>query len=260
MAHKDLGIKNGKHRPGCVTRHVGTYIEGNVCSHRWHAAKKARGNPTRFGIGATDTRWKWGAGKAAKLKRWARQGKATAQTALAGGATEFTLQPFATAKTPWPNNAHHIIPRSTLAGVWEKIAQEASPRQVRCFNCMVTFALIEEYNINDEPNMVMLPVLVSDSDRLGLPRHLEGGLRNHPDYNDVIKAQVSAKLSGIYAGMVSNLQAKKHINKINEPSVKGALNGISEATYGQILSIGAANKAAGGSVGSLDEIAPQIQF
>ena len=115
--HKELGIRRKNHDPGCVTRHINTYIKGNNCSHRWHAAKKAINEEE---IPYTDAnkkgyrRWRAIAANLAKIAAWKSHGKATNVRDVAGGEFKaFNVEPFSVVFWPWSNNAHHVIPRST---------------------------------------------------------------------------------------------------------------------------------------------------
>lgn len=267
MAHENLGVKSEKHAPagGCVTRHVGTYHEGNPCSHRWQAAKRARAEKR---IKYTDVnrvaqlRWKATEANLAKLKNFQALGKlGILKKRSYGGMRSATLKPFATVWWPWPNNAHHIIPRSTLARVLEQISKAAAPSDAEMFDVMVDGLLGEPYNLNDEPNMIMLPTRDSDAITMGLPRHLEGsgaGTRDHPKYSTAVYAQVGIRLAPHYDGLAASMKAKTHQDKENVPAVKSILVGISNATYEAIISLAAVARVAGEADVTLDSIASRL--
>ena len=260
MAHADLGVKSSKHKPGCVTAHVTTYVEGNTCSHRWQAAKRARAD-TRIEYPSandpTSRAWKATKNNLAKLETWTKTGKASG-VARKRGKAEFTLAPFATWWWPWKNNAHHIIPRSVLAGVLEKIASKAEPHEHRTFDVMIHGLLGEEYNLNGEPNVMMLPVRNDDAIAMGLPRHLQGsgtGTVDHPKYNRAVHKQVWTELKPKYKAMVTAIKARKHQGRDEAPAVRPVLEAISQVTYDAIIAQAAAHREAGATDVTLDSIA-----
>ncbi|MCX4242251.1 hypothetical protein [Paraliomyxa miuraensis] len=264
MAHEDLGVKSEKHVPGCVTRHIATYIEGNTCSHRWQAAKKARAE-TRINYvrpnEMAQLRWNATQDNLAKIARYKSEGKTGGVKRTYGGKQSFTLKPFSTMWWPWPNNAHHIIPRSTLAGTLEQIAKAAEPNENRMFEVMVQGLLGEEYNLNDEPNMIMLPLQDPDAVAMALPRHLDGsgaGAMNHPDYSLAVEGEVKTKLEPKYQSLASAIKANKHQGDDKAPACRKTLEGISNRTYDAIISKAAAAHAAGQADVTLDSIGPSL--
>lgn len=230
MAHEDLGLDKAAHKPGCVTRHVSSYIEDNTCSHRWQAASRA---PASWSQGYADPMPEPSL-LAATLTLYERHGKLTPSGAY---------KPFATQFHPWRNNAHHIIPRSTLARALEEIAKAAAPEHAAMFDAMIVFLLEEEYNLNDQTNMLMLPLDHRDAERLGLPEHLEGSAWNHPAYNKAVKSQVKLKLDPVYDALAGDMRLKKHETKWTRPAARRILESISNATYDAILARTRAAKA-----------------
>ncbi|MCA9708067.1 MAG: hypothetical protein KDK70_19605, partial [Myxococcales bacterium] len=176
MDHAELEPKAALHRPGCLSAHESCYIEGNPCSYRWHAARRARADARIQYINAhaiTKQRWCETEHRVEKLERWVTRGKAT-NLVVRGGKLRFTLASFTTGWWPWDNHVHHIIPCSSLIAVLEGTAQQAEPREQRAFDVMVHGLLGEPYNLNDEPNVMVLPILDADAVAMGLPRHLLG--------------------------------------------------------------------------------------
>ena len=87
-----------------------------------------------------------------------------------------------------------------------------------------------EYNLNDESNMMILPMGAAVANALRLPRHLngdQGGARqffNHPDYNARIKGLISPVIDRYKA--LTKRQEEKHPNAPNALS-KDSLVSIS---------------------------------
>jgi hypothetical protein len=260
MAHEELGLKSTKHKPGCVTRHIGTYIKGNPCSHRWHAAVKARKETRINYTNANRTRsrrWRATIENLAKIANWFHMGKATNVQAVSNGYQSFTVEPFSVVWWPWSNNAHHIIPRSTLAYVLEAASQKGDPNQSTMFSFIVSSLLGEEYNHNEKPNMIMLPNEEEDAARMGLPRHLEGtgaGARDHPDYSDEVFTHTKGKIVPKYDALGSAFAARRHQKKEKAPAIRTDLEGISNTTYDQIIALAQAARAAGQVEVTLDSI------
>jgi hypothetical protein len=173
----------------------------------------------------------------------------------------FRLKPFATVWYPWPNNAHHIIPRSTLAEFLVAAAEQGAPNSAEMFDFIVDALLQEKYNLNDKPNVITLPLEDEQAQVMQLPRHLEGtgaGARNHPDYNLAVYNEVTARLVPQYAGLGTAYAARKHNPDEKAPNVRKPLENISEATYNQIIALGQAAAKAGVVDVSLDSISSAL--
>lgn len=258
MAHRDLGVKSSKHIPGCVTVHVTIYHEGHPCSYRWHAAKRARAETRiRYPAQTADRSWNDNQRNLAKLAAWVKAGKASAVVPT-DGKVGFMVAPFATHWWPWKNHAHHIIPRSVLLDVLEKIANKADPHEHRMFDVMIHGLLDEAYNINAEPNVMILPTLDRDAVAMGLPRHLEGtggGTADHPRYSRVVRMKVASKLDPKYTALATAMKTRKHQGKDEAPAVRRVLEAIAVTTYEAILSQTAAHRGEGARNVTLDSIA-----
>ncbi|MEM9456551.1 MAG: hypothetical protein AAGF11_20405 [Myxococcota bacterium] len=244
-----------------MTSHVTTYVVGDPCSHRWHAANRARADRRiAYRDVNRQAQWRWGTTESSitKLASFRRTGKAT----LIGrqdDAIHLRVEPFATKYQPWHNHAHHIIPRSVLAGALEQIANNASPHEGRAFDVMVHGLLDEPYNLNHEPNVMMLPVEDDDAVAMGLPRHLEGsgpGAVDHPVYNIEVKKMTIKRLAPAYEALMVAIKTAKHQREDEVPAVRHVLDGVSSLTYDEILSKTALYRMVGGTKVSLDKIAP----
>jgi len=240
--HKDLGRASEKHIPGCVTRHVDTYVEDDNCSHRWHAAKKARAEKRIDYLKKnehSDNRYHQNAENQKTSRGWLNEGKLSRLRNTAEE-IQISFQPFAIVWWPWSHNAHHIIPRSTLAYTLDLASQEADPNHAEMFKFIVDSLLGEKYNLNDEPNMIILPLEEKDASRMKLPRHLEGtgeGAVDHPKYSAEVFDYVTGKIVEKYENLAKAFKAKKHQEEEQAPNVKDDLNQISDTTYNQIISV-----------------------
>ena len=261
MAHRDLGVKSSKHIPGCVSAHVTTYREGHPCSYRWHAAVRARAETRiRYPAESAERSWNDNQKNLAKLAAWVKAGKASAVVPTEGK-VGFTVAPFATCWWPWKNHAHHIIPRSVLVGVLEKIASKADPHEHRMLDVMIHGLLDEEYNLNSDPNVMILPTLDRDAVAMNLPRHLEGtggGTADHPKYSQAVRKQVVRKLRPRYTALMTAMKARRHQGKDEAPAVRPVLEAIATVTYEAILSKAAACHRGGATNVTLDSIARSL--
>ena len=114
------------------------------------------------------------------------------------------------------------------------------------FRVIVNELLGEKYNLNDEPNMIMLPNEEEDAARMGLPRHLKGtgkGARDHPDYSNEVFEHTKGKVVPKSKDLAAAIKAEKHQEKEKAPAVKETLNGISDTTYKRIVALAKAARA-----------------
>src|SRR5690606_19687031 len=135
------------------------------------------------------------------------------------------------------------------------------PHEHRTLDVIIHCLLGEPYNINDEPNVMVLPVLDRDAIEMGLPRHLEGtgrGARNHPDYSREVYKQVYCKLEPKYVALCTAIKTQKHRRKGEAPVVRPVLEAISRTTYEAILSQTATHRSAGTTNVTLDSIATTL--
>jgi len=247
------------HQPpgsGCVVRCESAYVEDNSHSHRWNAAEQARAEPQVYDL-PMDEPWRivgWGIEKLTALKR--RGGLAGEIGKDAKGRNVASLKPFYRRFIPFPHNAHHIIPVSVLwRDVIDKAVAKAEDDPGTMFNLVVGGLLQEPYNHNDRPNMITLPTRVEESRKLGLPMHLQGKCRDHPNYSEVVSAHVRAKVPRKYDQLAQALNDKQHPDSEASVQVKKMLVAISETTYDAIISLARTSAAANKT---LDEVAAEI--
>jgi hypothetical protein len=165
LHHCDSDREKGK----CLGGHHWPYGRNRSCSYRWQAVFRAE-----------------------------EQDAAVYQSAVKQGS-----KPFRTATRPWPNEAHHLIPKAELVNVICTIAKGADGNvDLR----IIQHLLDNEYNINHYCNMMVLPQQARLASRLGLPTHPSykyllkkqpnrRGIRIHEDYS----AEVNKKLQLILA-------------------------------------------------------------
>jgi hypothetical protein len=135
---------------------------------------------------------------------------------------------------PYWHNAHHLVPNGTLkrsiddAGAEDKTIQE-----------LIRILLLKgEYNLNDQRNMMILPMGAEVADAMGLPRHLHGDAGvtrfSHPDYD----ARVLTMLKPVtdqYAALV-----KKKSPEHEDPQTKLAkdqLGSIADTIHSAIKAL-----------------------
>ena len=263
MDHAELEPKAALHRPGCLSSHESCYIEGNPCSYRWHAARRARADSRIQYINAhaiTKQRWCETEHRVEKLERWVTRGKAT-NLVVRGGKLRFTLASFTTGWWPWDNHVHHIIPHGSLQGTLEEIAAKAEPRADQAFIVMKDGLYDEPYNINDGPNVLVLPIRNADAEAMGLPRHLLGsgsGSCSHPDYSKAVQQELGKRVTPHYQGLIAAIRSRKHREDEEVPAVRPVLETLSEETYEEILSKTVTYRESGGDDVCLDDIAPLL--
>jgi hypothetical protein len=102
---------------------------------------------------------------------------------------------------PYWHNAHHLVPNRTLA----RGIDGADDGTKRIADLIRIGLLMGEYNLNDEKNMMILPMGAAVADALGIPRHLHGdqGVTrfSHPDYDAEVLTMLEPVMSQ-YAAMV----------------------------------------------------------
>lgn len=260
MKHDVLKPGYRLHRPGCLSGHESRYIEGDTCSYRWYAARRARADQRIHYIGTDEIARTWKkrtAKRKTQLEEWVRHGKIM-DLSIGKRRLSFKHESFTTGWWPWDNHVHHIIPRSSLIQLLKEIADNAEPRHQRAFNVMVNGLLSEPYNLNDEPNVMVLPIRDVDAIAMGLPRHLLGTGRrtaDHPDYSNAVKRELGKRVRPRYRALIAAIKAKGHPQRGKAPVLRPVLETLSVETYEEILGKTAARRDAGATNVCLDAIA-----
>jgi len=196
---------------GCMIRCITRYKEGNTHSHRWNAAERAR----------TETRIPYTTYKNTRgTNWWGRIMK------LAIG----DIKPFHRDFHPFPHNAHHIIPMAKFHEDIDAVTGMAAPNQTPMYNFVVRRILTEPYNINNLPNMIILPTQKPAAKTLGLPTHTGG----HKDYSDMIAILTRNIIIDAYTEVAQEFAAKIDCEDVEdrpEVMVKKSLDAISNKVY-----------------------------
>jgi len=196
--HTSVGAFDGGK---CVGAHQYYYKESDSCSYRWQAHFRATGADT--GLYGN---WQQGLGfrnRAAKEASTLFRNRAlnapptpapnNPKRSIAAGL------PFRTGFSPWPNNAHHLVPDAQLRDGIFGVAGENPDAQ----NLIIKGLLDHEMNINHWRNMMILPQQYPDGCALSLPTHPQGD--SHPAYSAKVKSAVDGVLS-VYEPIVAEME------------------------------------------------------
>jgi hypothetical protein len=236
-------------KSGCIVRCQSTYVEKHAHSHRWQAAERARSRPDIYPISLDKPRWL--TKSLDFIERLRNEGGVAAEGAAKGGKAAFSTKPFVRTYSPWPHNAHHIIPMSVL---WNEVIKKAEAKvpeekQPRMLNLIMRGVLTEPYNHNAEPNMVLLPTADREAKLLGLPKHLEQKEKDHPKYSALIKTQITG-VHTKYDGLAKDVEAEKHEAEIKPAQIRTPLEDISDAVFEALVAVAKVNK---GKAQTLDD-------
>ena len=162
----------------CLTRHQ-QRTQGHKCSHQWQAKVRAEGadrglyeHPKYHSL-CGQGRWRTAAQQAASGRYFPR-GYGILRNRPKCGDWDPGGQNFEHFIRPYWHNAHHIVPNRAL----DNAIQVAGEEDARIPNLIKAGLLKADYNLNDELNMIILPMERLIAATLGLPRHLkrdEGG-------------------------------------------------------------------------------------
>lgn len=238
---------------GCLIICITQYQEGHPHSHRWQAAEKARAE-TRIPYGDCESPMVITIGRSLEglLTDQALDGDVWKEK----GKTKGKLKPFFRHFAPFPHNAHHIIPISTMKECLEDIYAMAGENSDDMRNIVVIGLLRDEkYNINERVNMVILPLRRIHSKKLGLPRHFHGKQKDHPDYRELANTWLLTAIPNKYRSLASDVEERGHNSKKPPPQIKALVEKISHSIYEAIVSLSAVHR---GKNWSLDDTAAEI--
>lgn len=258
-AHVDFVKAHAAHNApgsGCIIYCTGRYEPGNAHSHRWHAGNQARGE-SRVPYNTYNL-----VNPVPIFRPTARLQALQAQGALAAPITPTTtpnistssVRPFFTQEEPFPHNAHHIIPSSNLEECIDKAVAKAAPNEGRMKDLVIGGLLSEPYNNNDQPNMIVLPTRLQDSQALGLPLHTDGQ-PDHPDYRSTAAKQLKGKFQSAYRSLAAAVAAEVHPKDQNVPTMGPTLVAISRQNYEAIIALAMTRASAGQT---LDQVRRQV--
>lgn len=216
------------HKPGCVNRHVSWYATSNTCSHRGQARLKAQSDFARYlkdGVPAPlrPAFDEWDPNKPGNYQ-WS-------------------------ASTPFPHEAHHVVAAAELKNCVVKLCKNLTPQDQMIL--MIRDGLLkEEYNVNDQINMIILPMNVEAMKRLGLPVHRKTA--NHPDYSLYMEDLLEKRFKDIQEA------ADKH-ELPPYKAVRKKLEAVSEEGYDGIKETGLQLKNTNGGENTLDDMAHELR-
>lgn len=205
------------HKEGaCLARHQAR-TEGNKCSHQDQARLRCEGaDRAVYAYPAYKSLCKEG-------KRW------NTRQRISGSGNPFPEGYYKSRKCPkegeWDpgkgqnfhhflcpywHNSHHIVPNGSL----KTAIADAATSDARLDNLIRAGLLAAEYNLNDQNNMINLPMESVIGDCLRLPRHLLGDevpagqeeFFSHVDYNRRVEARLNPIMDEYKAALVDALK------------------------------------------------------
>ena len=207
---KELGAD--KHKPACLSGHVSWYAAGNTCSYRGQAYLKALAESGKSGkylwqskpgdTGGPKSPGDWNIGKPGNYQR--RSG------------------------VPIWHEAHHIVTNAELNHALNTVGEEDDIDTKK----KVRGGLLDEgYNLNDQLNMIILPMGPWESERLNLPRHRETYLWSHEAFSGYIKGELD-----LVVAPMKKQAAKCELKEYEK--IRKKIEDISTENYPKILTAG----------------------
>ncbi|MFY0572688.1 hypothetical protein ACN28E_53905 [Archangium lansingense] len=215
-----------KHKPACLNAHHGAYTDGHTCSYRWQGYLKAKSDtgfytwPKDYGLQPPSGQ-NWNIGHPGNF-----QDKCT---------------------VPYWHESHHIIPHAELTNAIAWVGGDA-PKASEIKLTVRGGLLDEAYNLNDQINMIILPMLALHARAVGLPKHrMTPTTFHHSAYSKVVLKQVK----DIFQPMQE--KASKH-ELPDYVQSKKQLEALSKSLYEQIKSAGQLMKKGVMAGDSLDDV------
>jgi len=220
---------------------VSQYRVGHTHSHRWNAAERARaekGIPfSKYEIKDPSEIFR-SQSRLESLKKQGLLDKGSSIVQEKGKVYKTTAVPFADAGHPFPHNAHHIIPMGRFQDSIDTNANAAAPNAGRMYNFIVGGLITEPYNINGQPNMIILPTQRSPAKTLGLPLHLARKKRDHPAYSTMVENQFKGVFKRSYSKLAQEVSNAAHGKVLTKnPKMKPTLDKISNAMYKALVAL-----------------------
>ncbi|NOK01585.1 MULTISPECIES: AHH domain-containing protein [Myxococcus] len=157
------------HEHGCVNRHISDYRTSNPCSHRHQARLKAQQTPAKY--------------------TWPADAARQPDTA---GAWDITVDGnFETsARMPFSHEAHHIVANAEFKAAVIDAGAGIEPKG-RVPLIVRSGLMREGYNLNNQLNMIILPMVKYAAVALGLPLHRRTPIHfHHALYSEYIKREL----------------------------------------------------------------------
>lgn len=216
-----------KHKPGCVNRHIGYYAKSNPCSHRGQARKRAVANFTVY---------LWDEAQTDGADPWDPRTRGNYERS---------------ASSPFPHEAHHVVAAAELSNAIKKASEGIEP-EGKVLVMMRGGLLKEKYNVNNEHNMLILPMDLEATLRLGLPLHRKTpSHRFHNTYSDYVESELVKKF-----GWLKNAAEKHEVPPYQE--TRESLEALAAEIHPKILDAGQKLKDGDMSEYDLDSLSSRI--
>jgi hypothetical protein len=240
-------VKNlpGKHFSeggnGCLNRHQ-PYKENDPCSHQWQGYQRALSDPKLYNWPAYQSLSKENRKKRFSMETFWFIAALTHPPEEGEWDLEYefknwlrrTVKNFRTnASTPYWHESHHIVPNSELRGTILNVGK-GHPLEGQIVLLVRSGLMGEGYNLNDQGNMIILPMDKKVSLALGLPRHRKTReTRSHAGYSK----HVRLRLDDVFRPLKKNVDKCK--GKLPEyKKCKSRIEKISKSLYPKIVEAG----------------------
>lgn len=214
------------HEHGCVNRHISAYTPSNPCSHRHQARLKAQQTPEKY--------------------TWPADAARQPDTA---GAWDITVDGnFETsAAMPFSHEAHHIVANAELQAAVIDAGKGIEPKG-RVPLIVRSGLMREGYNLNNQINMIILPMVKYAAVALGLPLHRRTPIHfHHALYSEYIKKELVKLFAWV------KIAADGH--KVPDyENTREAVELLSTDVHPQIVAAGEAMKAGDMAGDALEDI------
>lgn len=148
---------------------------------------------------------------------------------------------FTTSRTPYWNQAHHLIPSASFKGSLTAASEDIAKTRKRdgketLTNAADVLTILEDcllkakYNINHKTNMLILPMDNKVSTILRLPKHGGDTSNNHGTYNRKVQEEL-ASIMDFYREAAESLPDGEHLSERLNQNQKRRLELLSERIY-----------------------------
>ncbi|WP_164014625.1 AHH domain-containing protein [Pyxidicoccus trucidator] len=203
------------HEYGCVNRHISAYTPANPCSHRHQARLKALETPAKY-------TWPIDADKQPDND----------------GEWDLTVDGnFETnARIPFYHEAHHVVANAELKAAVVDAGEGIEPKG-RVPLIVRSGLMREGYNLNNQINMIILPMVKYAATALGLPLHRRTPIHFH---HAVYSAYIKKELVKLFA-WVKDAAADHKVPEYE--NTREAVELLSKRLHPQLIAAGEAMKA-----------------
>lgn len=137
---------------------------------------------------------------------------------------------FLTGKSPWPNNAHHLVPVAQIRGAITNAVSKKSELVDHVIGKLIT----APYNVNFWKNMISLPCQLTQARTLGLPIHSGG----HYHYNIRVRDRLDKIFKEACEAIAKGNEDKdkEHKDKEDPKDIAAAVERLQQDLYDAITS------------------------